>query len=531
MNFFGILALVVVTSFSISCTKKESGKEEYGLEVKETLRVNITSEPPSLDWHKATDTTSSDIINNMMAGLTNYDFSKPEIGIVPALALEWTPNKTATVFTFKLRPGVKWTNGVEFTGQQVLDGWERLLNPATASEYSYFLFSIKNAQEYNQGKIKDFSQVGAKLLDPMTLEVTLSKPKSYFPMLMTHQSTYPILKEVVAKHGDRWTAPENIATLGMYKLKVWEHDKAIVLEKNPQFFGEPAKIPYVLCRMIADQSTAINLFDAGKLDVLKTLPSIEIKKLRERPEYRKVDMLYTYFYGFNVRKPPFNNVKVRKAFAYAVDHNEIVTLIGGGRFPMSSWVPKGMFAHDADIGLKFDPEKAKAMLKEAGFEDLKKFPKTAIGFNTNEDHKRIAENVQAQIKRNLGIEVELKNEEWKVYLSSLRVDPPNMYRMGWVADYPDPDNYMALMTSYSENNRTGWKNKEYDTLVETAAAELDPVKRKEIYTRAHKILMEDEVPAMPFYSAIANYLISSRVKNFPLNAMDDTNYGYAELSQ
>ena len=525
--------LVVLASLFVlvSCTKKDAGKEEYGLEVKNTLRVNITTEPPSLDWQKATDTTSSDIINNMMAGLTDYDFSQPEIGIVPGLATEWTPNKTATVFTFKLRPGVKWTNGVEFTGQQVVDGWERLLNPATASEYAYFLFSIKNAQEYNQGKIKDFNQVGVKLLDPMTLEVTLNRPKSYFPMLLTHQSTYPILKDLPAKHGDRWTSPENIATLGQYRLKVWEHDKAIVLEKNDQFFGAPGKIPFILCRMIADQSTAINLFDAGKLDILKTLPSIEIKKLRARPEYRKVDMLYTYFYGFNVRKPPFNNLKVRKAFALAVDRDEIVNLVGGDRLPMSSWIPRGMFGHDPAIGIKFDPAKAKELFKEAGFADPKKFPKVTIGFNTNEDHKRIAENVQAQLKRNLGVEVELKNEEWKVYINSLKVDPPNMYRMGWVADYPDPDNYMALMTSYSENNRTGWKNKAYDELVEMGAAELDKGKRKEIYTKAHKLMMEDEMPAIPFYSAIAQYLISSRVKNFPLNAMDDTNYGIAEIGE
>jgi oligopeptide transport system substrate-binding protein len=406
-----------------------------------------------------------------------------------------------------------------------------LLNPKTASEYAYFLFAVKNAQEYNQGKVKDFSEVGVKLLDPMTLEVTLNKPKAFFPMLLTHQSTYPILKDIVSKHGDQWTAPEKIATLGRYKLKIWEHDKALVLEKNDQFFGTPANIPFILCRMILEQSTAISLFDAGKLDILKTLPSVEIKKLKARPEYRKVDLLYTYFYGFNVRKPPFNNVKVRKAFASAVDRNEMVNLIGGDRFAMFSWIPKGMFGHDENIGLKFDPAKAKAYLKEAGFEDPKKFPKTAIGFNTNEDHKRIAENVQAQLKRNLGIEVELKNEEWKVYLSSLRVDPPNMYRMGWVADYPDPDNYMTLMTSYSENNRTGWKNKEYDSLVEAGAAELDPAKRREIYTKAHKILMEDEVPAMPFYTGIAQYLISGRVKNFPMNAMDDTNYGLAEIAQ
>lgn len=515
---FRTVLLVVLGLGLGACTKRDK-KADYDLPLNETLRINLAQEPPSLDWSKSVDTTSALIQYNIMEGLTEYNLDDPELGLVPGLATQWKANANATVWTLTLRKGVKWTDGIEFVGQHVIDGWERLLNPATAAEYAYFLFGVKNAQAYNQGKIKDFSQVGVKLDKDGNLVVELTQPKSYFPYLLAHHSTYPIRKDVVAKHGDRWTEPANIVTLGAYKLKIWEHDKALVMERNDGYFGEKAKTKYILAYMINEMFTAISLFDSGKLDFQTSLPSRELRTLRTRKEYREAGMLGIYYYGFYTKRKPFDNLKVRKAFVHAVNTKQITDMLAGGQIPLSAWVPAGMFGYEPERGLKFNPELAAKLLDEAGYKDRSKFPKVKLGFNTNEDHQRIAENVQAQIKKNLGVEVEIANEEWKVYLANLKANTPSIYRLGWVADYPDPDNFMQLIASYSENNHTGWGNKAYDELIKQAVSVTDKDKRREIYSRAQKILTEDEVPVMPIYSMVSQVLISDRVVGLKNNAL------------
>ena len=518
MNRMALLFLA--TSFlSVACTKN-SGRLEYGLDVKETLRINVDQEPPSLDWHKSSDTTSSTITVNTMEGLTKYDLKDPNLNLIPGLATEWTSSKNATVWTLTPRKGVKWTDGVEFTAQQVLDGWERLLNPKTASTYSYFLFNVKNAKEYNEGKITDFSQVGVKINQAGQIVVELKSPMSYFPYLLTHHSTYPIRKDVVEKGGDKWTEPENIVTLGPYKLIRWDHDKALVLERNEGYYGEKAKTKNVIAYFINEYSTALNLFNGGKLDFQHNLPTKELAQLKNDPGYNSIGILQTYYYGLNIKKKPFDNLKVRKAFAHAIDRKQVTDLLAAGMIPLSGWIPSGMSYYEPNIGLNLDVELANKLLDEAGFKDRSQFPKITIGFNTNENHQRIAENIQSQLKKNLGIDVQLANEEWKVYLDRLKTDAPSVFRMGWLADYPDPDNFMSLMTSYSDNNHTGWKNTAYDKLVEEGAATVDPAKRKAIYAKAQKILVEEDVPVIPLYTAVAQFLISSRVKNFPKTALD-----------
>ena len=513
-----ILATVLSCFALLSCTKKST--LEYGLKLEETLRVNFMTEPPSLDWHKAVDTTSAHVTENLMNGLAEYDYASAELPARGALATEFVPSNKAKTWTITLRKGVKWTDGVEFTAQHVVDGWERLLNPKTASEYAYFLYNIKNAKPYNEGKIKDFSQVGVKINDKGQVVVELEQPQSYFPYLLTHHSTFPVRKDITDKYGDKWTDPDKIVTLGPYKLKVWEHDKNLVLERNEEYWGEKAKIKNILVYMINEYSTALNLFESGKLDFQMSLPSRELAKLRSKPGYRQTPIFSIYYYGFNTRKAPFNNVKVRRAFAQAIDRKQITDLISGGQVPLSSWIPVSMFGYEAEKGLKFNPEAANKLLDEAGFKDRSKFPRIKIGFNTNEDHQRIAENVQAQLKKNLGVDVELNNEEWKVYLNSLKTDPPSMYRMGWVGDYPDPDNFMNLMTSYSENNRTGWKNLEYDKYIKEGATVVNRDQRKAIYSKAQALMTEQEAPVIPIYSSVTQNLISERVQNFPLNAMN-----------
>lgn len=513
-----LFVYLLSATFLLSCTKKK-GSLSHDLDKTQTLSVNLSTEPPTLDWHKATDRTSAIVTDNIMEGLTEYDYDDPKLSIVPALASSWKSLNSSKTWIFTLKKNVLWSDGKPLKAQHFVDAWRRLLLPATASEYAYFLYPIKNAQLFNQGKLKDFSKVGVRVNGKGQLVVHLERPKSYFPYLMTHNSTYPIRIDIVNKYGDKWTNPENIVTLGAYNLNKWEHDKLIVFKQNPHYHGTPAFIPNVVAYMVAEMSTAINLFDSQLLDIQAGLPSTELSSLKKRPEFRQSSILSTYYYGFNIKKAPFDKVLVRQAFSLAVNQKEVTDLLNGGEKPLYSWVPSPMFGHNPSIGLKFNVKKARKLLDKAGFKDRSKFPKISIAFNTNENHQRVAENIQAQIKKNLGVFVELKNEEWKVYLSRLKTDTPHIFRLGWLSDYPDPDDYMSLMLSYSDNNHTYWKSKKYDKLVLKASQVQDKKQRLALYNRAQRLLIETHTPVLPIYSGVSHMLISPRVSHYPFNSM------------
>lgn len=518
-SFSAATFLAGCTSRSSSVNVETADGRKLQLKASETLRINLTSEPPTLDWNKATDTTSSQVLNNVMEGLVAYNLADKELALVPALATEWKPSEKARVWTFKIRQGVKWSDGVDFTAQQVLDGWRRLMAKETASEYAYFLFTIKNAKAFNEGKVP-WEQVGVSIPSPDTIRVELEKSVGYFPQMLTHASTYPIRLDLIKKYGDKWTEAGKLVGLGPFKLAVWSHDRELVFEANDTYYAGPPALKYIHAQLIAEQATAINLFDAGKLDAVDQIPSTELKAQRKRKQYRTTGVLQIYYYGMNVKKAPMDNVHVRRAISHAIDRQRVVQALDGGEIPLTGWVPSGMFGYFADVGLEFNLEKAKSELALAGYgEGKKKLPKIEIHFNTNENHQRIAEIVQSQLKESLGIEVELKNEEWKTYLASLKTNAPQLYRFGWLADYPDPDNFMNLMTSYSDNNRTRWSDPRYDKIVEEAAGEVDLEKRRELYKKANQILLVEGAPVIPILTSVAHVLVADRVENFPVNSL------------
>lgn len=504
--------------------------EKLTLKKEETLRINVSSEPPSLDWHKSTDTTSAQIVMNIHEGLTAFDLSGKDLKPIPALAEKWEASNGNKTWKFTLRQNVKWSDGQPFTSQHVLDGFKRLLQRETASEYAYFIFGIKNARAFNEGKAA-WETVGAKATSPTEVTIELDKPMAYFPSLLAHHSTYPIRLDVIEKFKDKWTDPAHIVTIGPFNLKVWQHDKMIVLERNESYYTTKPSLKYVAVYMLQEQATAINLFDSGKLDSVHQLPSIELRKLSQRKDFHKFGSLLTYYYGFNTTKPPMDNVNLRKAVASAINRAEIVQMLAGGQEPLLGLIPPGILGYDANRGMKFDVEKAKEYLKAAGYTDASKVPKIEIRFNTNEDHQRVAEAIQAQLKKNLGLNIELKNEEWKVFLSTLKTDPPQVFRFGWLADYPDPNNFLELMTSYSDNNHTKWGSKKFDDLVVQAAASASDSERQKLYGEAQKILLEDDVAMVPLYTGVGLLLVSDRVENYPMNVMWRYEYKNVKLKQ
>lgn len=495
---------------------------------KDHFRFRLTAEPPHLDWSLATDNVSSDIIFNLMEGLVTFDH---HLNVHPGLATHWEISKDGKTYTFHIRKNVKWTDGKELTAHDFVFGWKRILDPKTASEYAYFLFDVLNAQTFNEGKLTDFSKVGVKALSDDTLEVTLWHPASYFLKIHTFWGTFPQRQDVVEKYGDHWTDPKNIVTLGPFKLSEWKHDYKVVLKANPNYWGNPPKLKQVTAYIVNEDSTALSLYETGKIDLLRRIHPLVITKYKSLPDYQHGPFLRGYYYGFNTTKKPFDDVRVRRAFSMSIDRTQFPEILQGNQIPTSSWVPKGMFGYAPEVGLQFNPQKAQLLLAQAGYPKGENFPEVTIVYDSRDDNKVVAENLQQQWKKNLNVKLFLENQEWKVHLRQLRDDAPHLWRLGWGADFPDPDNFLNLFTSYSGNNLTRWKNQRYDKLIELGASEMDPQKRLSYYKEAQEILTEKDVPIISLFMEAQNILLKPYVKGYHINAMGNTILKDVEIRQ
>jgi len=349
----------------------------------------------------------------------------------------------------------------------------------------------------------------------------LRHPASYFLAITTFEVTFPQRQDVIEKFQGRWTDPGNMITNGPFLLTSWKHENEIQLRANPNFFRGKPTIEKVIMFMVNEKTTALGMYEQGQLDFMDnhSIPTLDKPRMAKQPGFKHVPQLRGYYYGFVTDRKPFDDVRVRKAFTMAIDRSVFSTILHGGEAPAPSLIPPGMAAHNPKIGLPFNPPEARRLLRDAGFPDGKGFPRVVLGYNTEEDHKMVAEAVQSMWQRNLGVVAALENQEWKVYLKKLQNDPPNIFRLGWGADYPDPDNFMKLFTANSGNNNTRWKNPKYDQILEQAARELDPQKREKLYDEAQKILCETDLPIMPLFWTTETTVLNPRFTGLELNSM------------
>lgn len=486
-----------------------------GAPSRQLFRMNLRSEPPTLDPSLATDNVSLRVLTNLMEGLTAYgEGLRP----VPAAAERWEVVDGGRRVLFHLRPDGRWSDGLPVKARDFEFSWKRFLDPETAAEYAYFLFDVEGASEYNAGRRSNASVVGVRALDDLTLEVRLARPVVFFPMITTFMVLFPLRADVIARYGDAWTEPGRFVGNGPYTLARWHHEYKVSLLPNP-YYRAPPRNAGVAFFMLNQPTVELTLYEHGDLDYA-LLPIIEIPRFEGHPEFHRKPMLRAEYYGFNCRKPPFDDARVRRAFSLAIDRSIFPRILHGGETPMTSWIPPGMLAHAPSIGLPFDPDRADRELAEAGFPGGYGFPVVELAFNTDEERKLVAESVQAQWKRNLGVEVRLRNVEWKAYLNEISTDPPGLWRLGWGADYPDPDNFMNLFTGASGNNHTRWKSAAFDRLVADAALEPGRSRREEMYDEAQRILCERDAAIIPLYARAQNYLVSPRVSGLWINQMD-----------
>jgi len=492
----------------------------------QVLKMAWGAEPPSLDPGLATDTTSSNVLLNIMDPLVRLG---DDLQPVPALAESWdVDGKTVT---FHLRADGRWTNGDPVTAHDFEYSWKRTLDPKLAADYAYQLYGIVGAEEYNNAKpaqaaaLRD--KVGVKALDDRTLQVTLTSAQPWFVQQAAHHSFLPVHQQTVETHGAKWTEPGNIVTNGPFELEGWQHDASITLVKNADWRNaDKVALDRVEGRIIVDGTTRVQAFEAGEVDLLDGggLPPADMPRLKELPEYEKYPALGTYYYGFNLKNIPDENQ--RRAMAFAIDRQSIIDNVAqADQIPATGMVPKGIPGFEVIeqhfLPTTADLEKAKEFMAKA--ENPKKT--ITLFYNDSPGHKEIAVAVQAMWKE-LGIDTTIKSQEFAQFLEFLGPPPNNavdVYRLGWIADYGDPMNFLELWTSQSGNNNSNFADPAYDRLIEKARNTPNDQQRYELYRQAEAMLTgpQGALPIAPIYWYTYTNLERESVKDtFHINPLD-----------
>ncbi len=472
----------------------------------------IRGEPETLDWNRAHTPVEAALLMNLMEGLVSID---SQLRVTPALAESWRLSSDHKTYTFKLRPGVFWSDGVELKAKDFVYSWKRLLSPLTAAAYSYFLFDIDGAHEFHDGRYQSFEQVGVKALDDHTLEVRLVKPLAHWITIPAFWVTFPMRQDVVESNGIGWDTPGRMVNLGPYSLVAHEFGSKIVLKANPRYYGEHGNVDTVIAEMISDDSEALVKFQAGRLDFLTDISSIELKKSKKSTDFKTFSLLKTAYLGFAIDKYPLSDLKLRKAIAMSLDRSQL----GGLKKAATSYVPPGMLGYSQDIGIKFDPTQARKLLQSSGL-DLSRSLNIEYSLPNWDKAMDTARWIQDQLKKNLGIMVTLNPQENKTFRNQLALHEAPLFYATWTADYPDPDNFLSVFLSNSGNNFTAWKNDQFDASVERARIEFDLKRREKIYFDLQRMIQEQNVVMIPLYYEPNLALVSARAKNVQLNPLD-----------
>lgn len=533
---FALLALALVVALAAGCGGGDTKDTSKG-DAEKVLRHNHGEEPESIDPALNTTVDGGTIVIACFEGLTSLDENdQPVAGV----AESWDVNEDKTKYIFHLRKDAKWSDGKPVTAGDFEYAWKRALHPDTAAEYAYQLFYIKNAPEYNEGAARA-EDLGIKVVDDYTLEVELSAPTPYFLALTAFPTLFPVRQDIIEAHGDQWALnPDTYIGNGPFKLVNWQSKDHMKFVPNEHYWDKDrVKLDAVIKTFIADASTMLAGYEAGELDVIDSVPFNEIDKLKQGDEFQMITQLGTYYYCFNVTRPPFDNVNVRKAFALALDKEDLANKVRKSGVPATSFVPPGVPDTAAgkdfrEVGgdyfpTKAQPEEARRLLAEAGYPEGNGLPNVTFVFNNSEEHQMIAEAALEMWKKNLGItNINIQNQEWAVFINTRQNGDFQIARHGWLGDYNDPMTFLDLFTTGNGNNDAQWSNQQFDELINKARLATDEAERMAALHEAEKLMMEDAI-MIPILHYTENTMIKPYVKGLVKSMLGFTLYDKADI--
>lgn len=501
------------------------------------LHFGNGAEPQGLDPHVVTGVPENHLIRALFEGLAvkNPVTLEPE----PGVAERWEFSEEGKVITFFLNPEAKWSNGEAVTAQDYVWSWNRALHPETGNLYAYMLYPVVNAEAYSKGDITDFNEVGVKAIDARTLQVTLNAPTPYFIQLMDHYSTFALHPATLLKFGkmtDRftpWTRVGNIVSNGAFTLDEWLLNRRISMKKSNTYWDrDNVSLNGVIFYPTENVVSEERMFRVEQLHRTEVVPLEKIPGYRaaENSAYIQAPYLGTYYYLVNTERAPTDNVKVRQALAMSLDRDKLVrSVLQDTAVPAYSITPPGTLGYYPPQVFSYDPERARELLAEAGYPNGEGWPGLEVIYNTNEAHRKVAVAVQQMWKKELGVDITISNQEWKVYLNSVSQRDFQVARRGWIGDYVDPNNFLDLFITDGGNNNTGYSDPVYDDIVLQRAPRAPTREARYALFREAETRLMEQMPIIPIYTYTSKHLVHPSVEGIYPNLMDSLNLKYVKL--
>jgi oligopeptide transport system substrate-binding protein len=520
-----LLLLSVALLSGLGCRPNETPADRA---VREGVLILANgAEPKGLDHHTVTGVPEAKIINALMEGLI-AEHPSDDATIEPGVAESWEISPDLRVFTFRIRENARWSNGDPVTADDFVFAYRRLLAPAFGAEYAEMLYIMAGAEAYHRGELADFEQVGVKALDARTLQITLVGPTPYFLQTLRHYTWFPIHRSTIetfnafANRATAWTRPGNYVGNGPFTLKSWRVNQSIVVEKNPTYWdADVVRLQAIHFLPIDNRDTEERAFKAGQLHVTDSVPFNKRETyLRSRdPAFRQDPSLSTAYLLFNVNRGPLGDARVRRALSMAIDRAPLVENLTRSGYPASAFTPERMPGYQPGGRIEYDPETARRLLAEAGYPGGQGFPRIDLTITTSDTTRMLSEAIQDMWRRELGIQVQIVNMEWKVYISQLSERDYSIGFLSWYGDFVDPFTFLSVMTTEGGNNRTGWTNPNYDRLLQASMMEADPEQRMALLAEAERILLE-ESPIAPLIWNTLNTLVDPRLRGWHPKLLD-----------
>ncbi|AZV79934.1 peptide ABC transporter substrate-binding protein [Parasedimentitalea marina] len=523
----GLLSSTFIASVALAAGTHPTTGE--ALADDQTFTYRILDEHSSVDPQVVEDVSGAEIVRDLFEGLMNQD---RDGNLVPGVATGFTTNDTNDVYTFTLRDTAKWSNGDPVLASDFVYGWKRAVDPELSSPYSWFmeLMSIENAAAIIAGD-KPVDDLGVTAVDDHTLEVRLSAPLPYFPQMTTHATTFPAPQKVIEAHGDAWTKPENMVSNGAYILTEHLPQERSVRERNTMYWdNENTIVDKVVALVINDENVALTRYMAGELDRTE-VPAGQFPRLQQENPAEAISFprLCNYYYTFNLSEDgpeAFKDPRVRQALSLAVDRKIITEkILAGGQPEAYTFAPEataGFTVPQVEMSAMTQAERdslAKELLAEAGYGPDNPLSFNMI-YNTSESHKKIAVALGQMWKQKLGVQTDLGNLEWKVFLDTRGNQDFDLARGAWCGDYNEASTFLDLLQSDSGYNDGKFQNDRVDELL--AAAKIS-ANTAELYTEVEQILAQ-ESPVIPIYHYAGVYMMDSDVGNWPVDNVEQNWY-------
>ena len=524
------LSLLLFAACAPRQTAVESGTRT------QTLHRGIGSEIGDLDPHLITNIAEMEIASTLFEGLVSED--PVDLHPVPAVAERWEISADRLTYTFHLRASARWSDNTPVTAADFVAAWRRILTPALAAENASLLYVLQGAQAFHRGTESNFAQVGVSATDARTLRVTLEHATPYFLSLLTHPAWFPLnLASLSAQgspseRGHAWARPGRLVGNGAFTLKSWEPNKVLVVEKSPTYWdASTVRLNAIHFYPIDSRDAEERAFRAGQLHVTYVLPFGKAERYRrESPQFLRSDAyLDTYFLRFNVRRAPLGDERIRRALSLAIDRTALVEkVLRGGQLAATAFTPPTLPGYTPPAGSPVDFSAARTLLSEAGYPGGKGLPPLELLFNTSENHRLVAEAIQEMWRRELGVEVRLVNQEFKVTLTERRAGRYQIMISDWVGDYLDPSTFLDLFLSSSGNNHTGWSSPDYDARLFAAARTADAAARAAQLKQAESLLLA-AAPIAPLYYNSHVFVLHPSVHGWNSTLLDHHPYKHVWL--